>query len=283
MSKKEDVDKEAEVIFPDAVVSVERALRIIELLTESESGMTLTEVAMALAVNKAIASKLLQTLEKCEYIFRHGNNFLLTHKINNLSVRQLDQQRLLEQATAALKPLAESTGELVRMALVERERIGWVLGFQGQGHLFRLGLALDSHIHLHALATGRAWLSTLPFDKALELMRRDGLKRFNKYTIVDPKELRRVHAEEARQGYSVTYEEIEIGVCGVAAPIMVDMPGQGPVCVGAASIAAPSVRMDRAALHAAAPLMVAATRQIGRLWPLREGEPSITQWRHPAA
>ena len=57
------------------------------------------------AVNKAIASKLLQTLEKCEYIFRHGNNFLLTHKINNLSVRQLDQQRLLEQATAALKPL----------------------------------------------------------------------------------------------------------------------------------------------------------------------------------
>ena len=80
MSKKEDVDKEAEIIFPDAVVSVERALRIIELLTESESGMTLTEVAMVLAVNKAIASKLLQTLEKCEYIFRHGNNFLLTIK-----------------------------------------------------------------------------------------------------------------------------------------------------------------------------------------------------------
>ena len=92
-----------------------------------------------------------------------------------------------------------------------------------------------------------------------------------------------MHAEEARQGYSVTYEEIEIGVCGVAAPIMVEMPGQGPVCVGAASIAAPSVRMDRAALHAAAPLIVAATRRIGRLWPLRDGETSITQWRHPAA
>ena len=283
MSKKEDIDKEAEIIFPDAVVSVERALRIIELLTECENGMTLTEVAMALAVNKAIASKLLQTLEKCEYIFRHGNNFLLTHKINNLSVRQLDQQRLLEQATAALKPLSESTGELVRMALVERERISWVLGFQGQAHVFRLGLALDSHIHLHALATGRAWLSMLPFDKAIELMQRDGLTRFNKYTIVDPKELRRLHAVEARQGYSVTFEEIEIGVCGVAAPIMVEMPGQGPVCVGAASIAAPSARVDRAALHAVAPQIVAATRRIGRLWPLRDGEVSMIRRGHSAA
>ena len=73
----DDGDKEAEeaVTFPDSVVSVERALRIVELLTEEEDGLTLTEIAMRLEVNKAIASKLLQTLEKCDYVFRHGGIF----------------------------------------------------------------------------------------------------------------------------------------------------------------------------------------------------------------
>lgn len=272
-----------EVVFPDSVISVERALRIVELLTEEEDGLSLSEVALALQVNKAIASKLLQTLEKCDYVFRHGGTFQLTHKINNLSVRQLGQQRLLEQATAVLKPLAESIGELVRMALVQNNKIGWVLGFRGQRHVFRLGLALDSHIHLHALATGRAWLSTLPFDRALELMRRDGLVRFSKHTVVDPDELQRLHAEEARKGYSVTYEEIEPGVGGVAAPIVVEMPGCPPRCVGAASIAAPSVRMDRAALEAAALLIVAATRRLGKIWPLRDDTARTRRRRDPAA
>jgi DNA-binding IclR family transcriptional regulator len=271
------------VLFPESVVSVERALRIIELLTEAEDGLSLSEVAMALQVNKAIASKLLQTLEKCDYIFRQAGTFQLTHKINNLSVRQLGQQRLLEQATAVLKPIAESIGELVRMAVVENDKIRWVLGFRGQRHVFRLGLALDSHIHLHALATGRAWLSTLPFDRALELMRDDGLIRFGKHTIVDPEELRRLHAEEARKGYSVTYEEIEPGVGGVAAPIVVEMPGGSRRCVGAASIAAPSVRMDRAALEAAAPLIVGATKRLGKVWPLRDDPPRGIHRRDPAA
>jgi IclR family acetate operon transcriptional repressor len=285
MSREGGMGKAAgeEIVFPDSVVSVERALRIVELLTEEEDGLTLTEVALALQVNKAIASKLLQTLEKCDYIFRHGGNFQLTHKINNLSVRQLGQQRLLEQTTAVLKPLAKSIGELVRMAVVEGDRIGWVLGFQGQRHIFRLGLALDSHINLHALATGRAWMSTLPFDRALELMRRDGLMRFTKHTIVDPEELRRIHAEEAAKGYSVTYEEIELGVGGVAAPIIVEMPGRPPQCVGAASIAAPSVRVDRTALEAAAPLIVAATQRLGRLWPLHDDATGILRHRDPAA
>jgi DNA-binding IclR family transcriptional regulator len=271
------------VTFPDSVLSVERALRIVELLTEEEDGLTLTEIAMRLEVNKAIASKLLQTLEKCDYIFRQGGTFQLTHKINNLSVRQLGQRRILEQATAVLKPLAASTGELVRMAAVQNDKIGWVLGFRGQRHVFRLGLALDSHIHLHALATGRAWLSTLPFERALELMRRDGLVRFSKHTVVDPDELRRLHEEEARKGYSITFEEIEPGVGGVAAPIVVDMPGRPPRCVGAASIAAPSVRMDRAALEAAAPLIVAATRRLGKIWPMHDDTARVRGRRFPAA
>src|SRR5688572_27396481 len=93
----------------ETVVSVERAFAIVEMLADAEDGLSLAEIARRLDLNKAIAVKLLHTLERLALVWRddRARRFYLTYSISNLGLRQLQKSRLLDQCSAVLKSLAE--------------------------------------------------------------------------------------------------------------------------------------------------------------------------------
>ena len=71
-------------------------------------------------------------------------------------------------------------------------------------------------------------------------------------------ELERVRSD----GYATTWEELEEGLCSVAAPVR----GSRGTVIAAISVSAPTVRMTRAELDALArPLMLAADELSARL------------------
>src|ERR1043165_10296228 len=113
----------------DTIVSVERAFEIVAMLADLEDGASLADIARRLDVNKAIAVKLLTTLEGLGIVWRDdvAQRYNLAYRISNLGLRQLQKTRLLDQSAAVLKGFAEETGELVRLAIVENgDRITWV-------------------------------------------------------------------------------------------------------------------------------------------------------------
>jgi IclR family transcriptional regulator, acetate operon repressor len=118
----------------DTILSVERAFRLIEQLADLDGGASLAEIARHLDVNKGIASKLLTTLESLGLVWRDdkAQRYDLTFLISNLGLRQMQKSRLLDQCAAALKNLAEESGELVRLAVVENsDRLTWVHAVTG--------------------------------------------------------------------------------------------------------------------------------------------------------
>lgn len=88
----------------DTIVSVDRAFGIIELLADIADGASLADIARHLDVNKAIAVKLLATLERLGLIWRDDRvqRYNLTFRISNLGLRQLQTNRLLDQCAPAL-------------------------------------------------------------------------------------------------------------------------------------------------------------------------------------
>jgi DNA-binding IclR family transcriptional regulator len=200
----------------ETIVSVERAFAAVENLSEQPDGLSLSDVARHLCVNRAIASKLLGTLTRLGYVWRN---------------------------------------EITRRTL----QIDPNYGFE---------------ISLHTHATGKAWLSTLPPEHALSLLQRGSLKAFTSYSKIDASDIMAELAQARQHGFAISYEEHELGVGTVAAPIMVDVRGAAAKCVGAISLAAPTSRKTRDNLVADARLVRQVAARLANMWPLE-------QWSQP--
>lgn len=256
----------------ESIVSVGRAFAIVEMLADSMDGLTLSDISKELDLNKSIVSKLLHTLETLQLIWREERiqRYYLTYAISNIGLRHMQSSRLLDQCSAALRQLAEETGELVRLAIVEPggNRIVWIQSFAGSKRSLRIDPNYTLTIGLHTHATGKAWLSTLPFDAALQLILQDGLQPATSHSKTSIHEIRE-ELEAAREtGFAVSYEENELGVGAIAAPIMASTLGGLPECVAVVSLAAPTNRMSRQDLEACSSVVMATTRRLGETWPL---------------
>ena len=256
----------------DSVVAVERALAIVELLADLPGGASLTEVARQLGVNKAIASRLLTSLDRAGYVYRHEQTgqYCLTYKVSNLGLRQLARTNLLDQSSVILRTLADATGELARLAVVERDRITWVAASVGQKRGLRIDPDYGLGISLHKHAAGKAWIASLPFEEALPLMLAQGVAPATRNTITAIDAIRADLEETRRRGYARNFEESELGVGAIAAPVLVRQIDGTERCVGSVSLAAPISRMSSADLEACSPLVIGTAQRLAAIWPVSD-------------
>lgn len=265
----------------DTILSVERAFAIVDMLADEVEGLSLAEISRTLGVNKGLAVKLLDTLVHLGIVWRDDRHqvFHLTYRISNLGLRQLQKGGFLDQCASFLKTLAETTGELVRLAVVEHgTRINWVWSVAGARRSVRIDPNYSLEISLNAHAIGKAWLSTIPFADALQFMLQAGIEARTVHTMTNLDALRAELALTSERGYAVSYQEQELEVGAIAAPVVVtDLSGVS-VCVGAVSLAAPTSRMQRIDLEACAPLLLNTVAQLARTWPIQE-RPSFTDRR----
>jgi DNA-binding IclR family transcriptional regulator len=255
----------------DTIVSVERAFEIVAMLADEAEGASLADIARHLDVNKAIAVKLLATLDGLGIVWRDevAQRYNLTYRISNLGLRQLQKTRLLDQSAAVLKSLAEETGELVRLAVVESgDRITWVYAVSGAKRTFHIDPNYSLEAYLHTTAIGKSWLATLPFELALKYMLREGMKPLTKHTMTSAKAIRAELELTRKRGFATSFEESELGVIAIAAPIMVKSLAGERECVGAVSLAAPTNRMNARELVACSPQLLATVERLAQIWPL---------------
>lgn len=260
----------------DTIVSVERAFAILEALARSPGGLTFVEIRRVLGVNQGICFKLLTTLERSSYVFRHEGTgrYQLTFKVSNLSMTRLSNARLLDLSTATLRTLADATGELARLAVVERDNLTWVLSVAGQKreqHALQLVPINNFRIGLNTHASGKAWLSTLSVDRVKELLDRHGIESRTPFSKTTVDEILADIAESARRGFAITFEENEINIGAIAAPIVLRALDGTPRCVGTVSLAAPTSRLSRGDLERNAPVVITAANKLAESWPLANG------------
>jgi IclR family acetate operon transcriptional repressor len=254
----------------DYLSTVERAMRIIEYLSDARDGMSVSEIARLLDVNKSIAFRILATLQSLRYVYQDSvtQHYRLTYRISNLALRQLANSRILDQCIAPLRELAESTGELVRLAIIENDRPVWIHSESGVQRRLQVAPTYSHDVSLHSHATAKAWLFTLPPEEVDRLIGNKRLKEYTKHTITTLRALKADLTEARSLGFALSYGEHELGVGTVAAPIMVTGVDDIARCVGVISLAAPISRMDRAKFIQVGHQVVDAANHLSEVWPL---------------
>jgi IclR family transcriptional regulator, acetate operon repressor len=252
---------------------VDRCLSLIEALAEAPANVSLGTLAEQLDLPKSATHRLLQSLAGRGYVQQDpaSQDYGLSLKVALLGFRYLDARRLPDVAQEALARLAQASGEYCRMAVVEGEGLIWIARAQGATQGLRYDPPMSRDVVLHATATGKAWLASLPEQEALRIACARGFATpagFGQRAVKNVDELRAQLDTTRARGYAHAVEEGEPGTVALAAPFRAFDHPDAPVA-GTVSIAGPQVRLTDARVAELAPLLLATTREIATLWPLR--------------
>jgi DNA-binding IclR family transcriptional regulator len=219
--------------------SVSKALTLLDAFSAEQQELTLSELARRTGAHKSSAFRLLATLEAHGFVQKapDGRGYRLGWKLVELAGRLLAHHELRELAAPFMEELADRSGEIVHLSVLDGGEIVY-LDKRGRSQPLTVSTTIGGRGPAHASAMGKALLAGLP---AGEAERRLGpLRRFTATTITDRRRLAQELADIRTQGYALDNEEAFPGIRCVAAPLR-DAEGRVRAAI---SVTAPSQRMS---------------------------------------
>lgn len=201
---------------------VERAFRLLDLLSTSQDGLTLSDLARVLMMSKSSVHGLLKTLESCGAVEQtEERHFVLGPRLYDLAQQYIQRSGLRYFALRAMHRLAASTGETVCLGKVEQKGVRIIECVVADEENVGLHIAArrGMRIPLLAGATGKCVLANWPLPQRENYLRTHSLTRFTEHSLTDPARLLAHVADVEHTGVSLDYEEYLDGVNAVAAPI----------------------------------------------------------------
>lgn len=268
--------------MPNAVSAVEsryaglfdRGLAILEVLATSAEGVPLTEISEKLRIPRSATHRLLNTL--CENGYarqeQERGTYVLTSKLQVLAFTHLSADGTIDAVQPVLNRLAADVGELVRLSVMDEERLTWVARAQGTRSGLRYDPDMGMAAKLSCSATGYAWLATMNNEQALALVDQQGFGTTQEYGPNAPQTVGALlqSIESARTlGYALAIQTFADWMSAIAVPL------RHPVSqkvIGVVSVAGPVFRLSEARLHQIAPSLIVAVEEIQQLIP---GSPAL--------
>lgn len=220
------------------ISSLAKGIKILEALSESK-GLTVSQVANRLAINRATSHRFLATLRELGYVEKDDNDrYGLTLKILEMGMRISIHSEVSRIARLYMQELSLAFNETVNLGYFD----GWDIFHLDKidsKEILRMDSSLGSRAPAYCTALGKAVLAFLPLDELKDYLSGTKLSARTENTITSKKRLRQELDEIRANGFSRDNEELEYGLRCVAAPVFDhnDRPSY------AISLSGPSFRM----------------------------------------
>lgn len=243
--------------------ALEKSLAILEYLIAYPDGAPLVRIATELNQLRSGCHRTLHELIRYGYVRQtpHKGDYALTTKMASMGLSFLGKSGVVDIAQPVINRLAQATEELVRLAIVDGERLTLVAKAQGA----KSGLVYDpdmgSDLRLSCSAAGHAWLMTLPEEVAVEFVTRQGIgspKDFGPTAPTNLKTLLKLLGEHRKRRLSIVEDMYALGMSSMAAPVQRD----GERATGVLVIAGPSARLTRRRMLQFGPALLAAAAEL---------------------
>jgi IclR family transcriptional regulator, pca regulon regulatory protein len=244
--------------------SLERGLAIIGCFTPERPLLGIADIADELGLSRSTTHRYVITLVELGMLEQPGGDgrkYRLGLRGTDLGMVTLDSLPLRACAHPILEELRRKVSYTVSIAVLEGGEIVFVDRLRGfRGHT-KLGLNLGPGSRLPAYCTsmGKVLLANLPREECRETMR--GLRLIKK----GPNTITRKHLlwmellQTHEAGLAVSDEELAVGVCSIASPVLSGTHG----VVAAASVAAPTSMIPRSQMiEDFVPQLLAAAKNI---------------------
>ncbi len=236
------------------VESVDRALRVIQVLGQSGSGLTLDGMAQALGIPKSSLHRTLAALKRRGFATQHQENgpYFLGTELLSTAFGFHERLDLPAMIRPLLVRLRDEFNETVHLAVLDGRDVVYLDKVECR-HPIRLTSVIGGRNPAHCTGVGKALVAwTYATDQAVrEWVRSNGpLVRRTRSSVTSEAKFVLEMARTRKRGYALDLEESEEGVRCVALPIFLGRA----VPIGAVSVAAPSQRLSDARVKQIVPV-----------------------------
>ena len=237
------------MLITKEITSLGKAFLVLEVLATADGSLTLLEMVHELGLPKPTVHRILQELLELGYVSRLEKGvYQITPKLRRLASGSLED-RLKELAAPLLRELHEQTGETVNLGVLRGTQVRYLSVLEST-HPLR---------PFYSTSLGRAITSQLTDEAWDALIARTRLVARTRETIIDLKQLRKIHEQTQADGYSVEQDQNDVGVTCIGAPLY-----EGTQIVAAISLSVPTARADAKALQQFIKAVVRTARQISQ-------------------
>lgn len=247
---------------------IEKSLHILEILTEDPEGYSVSEIAAKVGQPMSGIHRQLTEFTRLGYVRQQeaGGRYSLTLKMAALGLNYLTRCGVNDFAQPVLDRLAQACHELIRLSVVDGDKLIWVAVAQGAttGLRYDPGPEQGMEIHLASTAGGLAWLSTMEEDQAIAAVSKQGLRRISGeaglQSLQSIAELQAALRKARERGFAYSANTWTMGLAAMATPVVHAVTG---AVVGCVSIAGPAFRLTEARAMELFPTLKIAALELG--------------------
>ncbi len=248
--------------------AVARAVNVLKVFESTHGGLTAAQIAAKLELNRSTVHRLLSVLESeglvaRDYSFQgepRNSAYRLGPTLVSLGGVALRQINLRTIALPHLRALAQKSGEAVDLEILVGADAMIIEEIPGE-HMLRVGIGdnIGSRYPAHATSTGKLLLAGLS-EAELKTTLPNKLAALTPFTVTDKQTLRDQLDEARHAGWALSWEELEMGLVAIGAPIT----GRDGETIAAVSISGPTARIDRAQVKSLATIVMDTTKRISK-------------------
>ena len=238
--------------------SLARAVSVLEMLGESDTPLSLSELCRLMNLHKSTAHRSLMVLEQSGLIERTPENrFRLGLKLYELGNRAVEQIDLRTRVRPYVSRLSAQIGETVHLGVLQKSSIVY-LDKTGPNRKICTSSKSGTSNPVYCTSMGKAILAFLPQDEVEQIIANLKFVRYTENTLCTREDLLKSLEKVRRRGYAIDDEEIELGVRCIGAPVF----NQDHRAIAALSVSGPTLRITVQSVPALAERLLRCCREI---------------------
>jgi IclR family KDG regulon transcriptional repressor len=199
--------------------TVEKALKVLELLSVYDTPVRLAELSRELGMNKSTTYRMLESMSKLGYVQQDEPNgrYMITTKMWEIGVRAFQRLDIRAWSRPYLEQIGREVQETAILAIVDNQDVVIVEKYDSVRAVQAFS-PLGSRTPIHCSSLGKAFLMVDTEEKLKRLKR--PFQSFTDRTITTLPALKAEIAKAIEKGVAVAFDEFDDGISGAAAPVL---------------------------------------------------------------
>lgn len=202
------------------VPALDRAIRVLEILSSATQGLSLAQLSKETKVPKSTMFRILYTLQENAIIKEDPERkiFTLGMKLLDWGNAALSKVDLKSISHAHLMKLAHETRESFYLAILDHDDV-ILIDHVDTPEIWKMVTRLGHRSPIHCTATGFVLIADLAMQELEDLIARRGLQKFTSKTVTSMTKLKKRLEEVRDQGFAIVDGEYKPDLYAVAVPI----------------------------------------------------------------
>jgi len=202
------------------VQSVDRALHLLEILSEEAEGFRLTDLAVRSGLSRSTVHRLLTTLEMRQFVQFDPTDGLwhVGRKVFQVGSAFAQQKNFVAPALPFLRRLRDQTRETANLGVAVDGRVIFLAQVESR-EIMRAITRVGGTTPMINSGIGKALLSTYSAGEVEAIVATYGMHKLTPKSLTRPGDLMDDLARIRMQGYSLDDEEFQQGLRCIAAPV----------------------------------------------------------------